>query len=245
MDQLNFASALDSLGESDDVISWLLLHPEGLDKIGGMPSDFGFQGASSNGASLPLAVPNSRHSLSLDLLNHSDLEINNSNIDLDDVDMDMDDGVDFEDDYSPTSFDSSTGLKRKRSSNSLNLIKKNPIISSSQAKKRQRDTVEDLEKRVKMLQDENAELHAHLMNVTQRTTELQKQRSLMDRLMLEKVASPSDSNLAELSDVVNKYTEIYADYGNCRQKEVMLVISILLLFQYCLVVFHFSFWCEE
>ena len=90
-------------------------------------------------------------------------------------------------------------------------------------KKRQRESIEDIEARVNELRSENADLQAHLMNVTQRTTEVQKQRMAMEKLMVSKLAeinSDEDCDQSELSKVVKQYTDIYADYGKCRQREV-------------------------
>jgi uncharacterized protein involved in exopolysaccharide biosynthesis len=111
------------------------------------------------------------------------------------------------------------------SSASLAGSKKVASKSSAAAKKRPRESLEDLEARVKELKAENADLHAHLLNVTQRTTEVQKQRVSMERLMAQKLAElengqGNDLNHAELAQTVKQYTDIYADYGRCRQREV-------------------------
>jgi hypothetical protein len=90
-------------------------------------------------------------------------------------------------------------------------------------KKRSRESVEDLESRVNELKAENADLHAHLLNVTQRTTEVHKQRVSMERLMAVKLAElgdRSDTDQSELAAIVKQYTDIYADYGKCRQREI-------------------------
>jgi hypothetical protein len=92
-------------------------------------------------------------------------------------------------------------------------------------KKRQRESVEDIEARVNELRSENADLQAHLMNVTQRTTEVQKQRLAMEKLMITKLAElgdRDDADQTELAQIVKQYTDIYADYGKCRQREVRL-----------------------
>lgn len=94
---------------------------------------------------------------------------------------------------------------------------------SSTTKKRPRESLEDLEARVKELKAENADLHAHLLNVTQRTTEVQKQRVSMERLMAQKLSEVEhggEVDQGELSQIVKQYTDIYADYGRCRQREV-------------------------
>lgn len=92
--------------------------------------------------------------------------------------------------------------------------------SSKSSKKRPRENMDDLEARVKELQTENADLHAHLLNVTQRTTEVQRQRAEMERQMVLRLSSGRDTDVEELSAIVKRYTDIYADYGKCRQREV-------------------------
>lgn len=80
-----------------------------------------------------------------------------------------------------------------------------------------------MERRAKELEEENAILHEHMMTVTQRTTDVQKKRAAMEKLMAEKVSmldENDDGNQSDLADLVNQYTEIYADYGKCRQREV-------------------------
>ena len=95
------------------------------------------------------------------------------------------------------------------------------LKQSSSSRKRSRESLDDLELKVKELQAENADLHAHLLNVTQRTTEVQRQRMEMERLMISKLAALDDSNQDELAEIVKRYTDIYADYGKCRQREVI------------------------
>ena len=90
-------------------------------------------------------------------------------------------------------------------------------------KKRPREAEKDIEARVQELRAENADLQAHLLNVTQRTTEVQRQRANMEKLMqtkLEEIGGSEDSAQSELAVIVKQYTDIYADYGKCRQKEV-------------------------
>ena len=91
------------------------------------------------------------------------------------------------------------------------------------ARKRPRDSLDDLEERVKALRAENADLQAHLLNVTQRTTEVQKQRVSMERLMaskLSEIEKRKDADQSELAEIVKQYTDLYSDYGKCRQREV-------------------------
>lgn len=97
-------------------------------------------------------------------------------------------------------------------------------------KKRQRESLDDIEQRVNQLQSENADLQAHLMNVTQRTTEVQRQRVAMETLMVAKLAAikgKPDSDQSDLSAIVKQYIDIYADYGKCRQREVAFHLSQL------------------
>ncbi|RYH14529.1 hypothetical protein EON65_33435 [archaeon] len=114
---------------------------------------------------------------------------------------------------------------------------KRPTTSASGAskpKKRPRESLEDLEARVNSLKAENADLHAHLLNVTQRTTEVFKQRSAMERLMTTKLAELGgrpDGDQSELAQIVKQYTDIYADYGKCRQREVFVMYRIFKLNQ--------------
>lgn len=125
----------------------------------------------------------------------------------------------------PTSVKSD--VTSKRTTNKSAKIKQEQTQPSKTAakisKKRQRESIEDIEARVNDLRSENADLQAHLMNVTQRTTEVQKQRMAMEKLMVTKLAEigdKEDSDQSELAKVVKQYTDIYADYGKCRQREV-------------------------
>lgn len=109
--------------------------------------------------------------------------------------------------------------------------------ASTVLKKKPRESVEDIEARVNQLKSENTDLQAHLMNVMQRTTEVQKQRSEMEQRMIANMSAlnaqsgttksgeVSSKMLSELSEIVKKYTDIYADYGKCRQREVRLTTS--------------------
>lgn len=110
------------------------------------------------------------------------------------------------------------------------------------SRKRSRESLDDLESKVKELQAENADLHAHLLNVTQRTTEVQRQRMEMERLMIAKLATLDDSNQEELAEIVKRYTDIYADYGKCRQREVWLFSYVHYFFfisKYtCIIMFY-------
>jgi hypothetical protein len=114
----------------------------------------------------------------------------------------------------------SQSSKRKQDSSDLSDSEKKSNIKSG--RKRQRDE-KDVETKVNELRAENADLQAHLYNVTQRTTEVQKQRSEMERKMqfkLLQIGDKDDSDQSELAKLVKEYTDIYADYGKCRQREV-------------------------
>lgn len=104
---------------------------------------------------------------------------------------------------------------------------------SKSGRKRQRDE-KDIETKVNELRAENADLQAHLYNVTQRTTEVQKQRSEMERKMqlkLQQIGDKDDSDQSELAQLVKEYTDIYADYGKCRQREVTYFSHIITVSQ--------------
>jgi len=130
-------------------------------------------------------------------------------------------------------------LAKSSSASTLNNAKSSRVKSGTHGaeekqskivRKRQKESVEDLEARVNELRSENADLQAHLMNVTQRTNEVQKQRQAMERLMVTKlveVGDKEDSDQSELAKVVKQYTDIYADYGKCRQREVQFHLSQL------------------
>ena len=93
--------------------------------------------------------------------------------------------------------------------------------SAKESRQRQRQKLEELEKRVAKLRDENSELQSHLMTVTQRTTEVQKQRIEMEKLMSLHASQLSNMNEnKELDALVQRFKDLYADYGTYRQKEV-------------------------
>jgi hypothetical protein len=107
-----------------------------------------------------------------------------------------------------------TGQKRKVS-RSRELAK--------ESRMRQRLKQQETEKRIAELRAENSELQAHLQKVTQRTTEVQRQRLDMERIMADKLrelAEMNESNNRELEEILRKFVELYADYGCYRQKEV-------------------------
>lgn len=107
-----------------------------------------------------------------------------------------------------------TGQKRKVS-RSRELAK--------ESRMRQRLKQQETEKRIAELRAENFELQAHLENVTQRTTEVQRQRLDMERIMADKLrqlVEMNESNNQELEEILRKFVDLYADYGGYRQKEV-------------------------
>jgi chromosome segregation ATPase len=106
-----------------------------------------------------------------------------------------------------------TGNKRK-SARSKELGK--------ESRTRQRQRMEEVQKRIESLRFQNAELKDHLQNVTQRTTEVQTKRIEMERAMtakLKEMKSIADSS-NELEVLLHKFVDLYADYGSYRQKEV-------------------------
>lgn len=99
---------------------------------------------------------------------------------------------------------------------------------AKESRQRQRQRVEETERRIAALKNENAELQAHLQNVTQRTTEVQRQRLDMERAMTAKLNGMSSSDSEpELEALLGKFVDLYADYGSYRQKEVAFHLSQL------------------
>ena len=94
--------------------------------------------------------------------------------------------------------------------------------TSKLSRKRRRERMLEMEERLNYLKIENAELNDHLNTITLRTTETQKNRSEMEKLMSSHINSAEDNGKvhAELAELMRQYKEIYADYGNCRQREV-------------------------
>lgn len=83
-------------------------------------------------------------------------------------------------------------------------------------------SIEELERKVKDLEEENVDLKMHLSNINQRNTEIQRQRTMMESMMVQ-LADSNAFNAAtqsQLDALLRDYTEIYADYGKSRQKEV-------------------------
>ena len=119
--------------------------------------------------------------------------------------------------------------------------KKNPRSRemAKECRKRQRARMEEMEQRVKELTTENRELYAHVLNVYQRTTEVQRQKMEMEKIMADKVvdmnrntfanARPAGSSSSEegLEVLVTRFTDLYADYGACRQREIQFHVDQL------------------
>lgn len=96
---------------------------------------------------------------------------------------------------------------------------------AKECRRRQRERKEELESRVATLKKENQELRDHYQNVSQRTTDIQRQRANMESIMHGRLKDfeklPKDSvERKHLVSLVLKFTDLYADYGSCRQKEI-------------------------
>lgn len=103
---------------------------------------------------------------------------------------------------------------------------------AKECRRRQRERKEELENRVAALKKENQELREHFQNVSQRTTDIQRQRASMESAMHSRLKEIEklDENNEEKKNLVNlvkKFTDLYADYGSCRQKEVAFHLSQL------------------
>ena len=112
--------------------------------------------------------------------------------------------------------DSKVGTKRK-APRSREIAK--------ECRRRQRERKEQIENRVATLKKENEELREHFQNVSQRTTDIQRQRATMESIMQNRLCDienlPEDcEERKNLTDLVSKFTDLYADYGSCRQKEI-------------------------
>jgi hypothetical protein len=93
-------------------------------------------------------------------------------------------------------------------------------------KKRQREKIQDLEDKAKMLMAENAELRTHLTDLSTRAVDMERQKTEMLNTMSEKVAR-GDTGSPELVGMLRRYGELFAEYGACRQKEVSFHLSQL------------------
>lgn len=190
--------------DQDDLLSWLLFSDQLAFEGSGLPSTF------TNSSPLDELDMKLQPILSEDDSNADDddefeafdfgnKEINKSSTDVAAAD-------------SPDAPPERNQKKRSRPRSS-----KPSTTSTSGGKKQARDDVRYLEDKIKALQDENSALQAHVLNVTQRTTETQRNRLVMEKEMSEKLNSDDQNELAELC---RKYSDIYSDYGLYRQKEV-------------------------
>ena len=213
----------DAFFDSDELMSWLLLNPEMCD------------------LDTQLQFPD-------DICDNHHLNVSNTTNNVADVNNNI-----VENKQVPeVTIKAEPGTKRTSSAKVAKL--KNDKATTAAAKlskigkKRQRESVEDIEARVNELRSENADLQAHLMNVTQRTTEVQKQRAQMEKLMLQKlseIGNDEDADQSELAKVVKQYTDIYADYGKCRQREVQFLLYILLyISKYMQYIVYISFFTD-
>lgn len=214
--------------ESDELLSWFLLNQD-------LSDDFDINLAPNNADVEAFASSFFNESNMNQLGNSNNASINNNNINTMNSMNNHSNGINgnimnntFNTTYDnqsvihkSSSMDSQSisSSKKKSKRESPNSFKKDP---SQQGKKRPRGE-EDIESRVNELRAENADLQAHLLNVTQRTTEVQKQRTEMEKRMhakLQEIGEKDDSDQSELAKLVKEYTDIYADYGKCRQREV-------------------------
>ncbi len=215
---------IDNLVDSEELMSWLLLNP-----------DVDFE-------NLTNILPASAEYAPIPVTNHLDpnfflagqdsaYDSNMNSYSIDQTQSEFDTTIPHNtSSFSLNSYDQSANLGSadsrgnvKKSSRKITSSAASTSGGASSSKKRTRESIEDLEARVKELKTENADLHAHLLNVTQRTTEVQKQRISMERLMATKLAEAdinSGNDQTELDQIVKQYTDIYADYGRCRQREV-------------------------
>jgi hypothetical protein len=129
---------------------------------------------------------------------------------------DDDNGEESDQDHEQDESNSKVGEKRK--------VPRSREIAK-ECRRRQRERKEELESRVATLKKENEELREHFQNVSQRTTDIQRQRAGMETLMqghlkdIEKLPEDSEER-KHLVKLVLKFTDLYADYGSCRQKEI-------------------------
>ena len=217
---------------SEDVLSFLLINGDNLEDFGNFLNftDDGTDNLSVNQFDQPLGFNNTVPTNNFNS-NYFQTPFPQSITNLKrekEQSYDDDDGSDFSshEDQQVTGKRKYKPLKRSASNQSISSsIDQHP---NAGVKKRNKVSLEDIERRVFELQSENAELQAHISNVSQRTNEVQKQRVLMENLMTQIASSINednylqynDSNLLKLDEILEKYTETYADYGKCRQKEV-------------------------
>jgi len=116
------------------------------------------------------------------------------------------------------------GGKRKLRNKAVSGVpaQKNSLETAKENRRKRRQRYLEMEERLEALKTENAELNAHMLNITQRTTEAQKQRVDMERIMRSHLTNAADSSTSqsELATLIKQYKEVYADYGKFRQREV-------------------------
>jgi hypothetical protein len=95
---------------------------------------------------------------------------------------------------------------------------------SKDKRKRLREGVDDLESKLKALQEENSELRSHLTDMTQRALQMEQQKAEIQKLMNDKVSQiGGDAHDTEQNDISNlwtRYKDVFSDHGSSRQKEV-------------------------
>lgn len=215
------AFGTDTLVDSEDLMSWLLLNPDfDLSGFTGDSNPLNMSGFRAYEPIIPDRNPilQSESQYPVQDFNPQDIFYEN----ISDIQMTLNQEPPEYVDMDFSQQNDGTDSSKKAGSISANRSRK-PV---KYTKKRPRESIEELEARVKSLKAENADLQAHLLNVTQRTTEVQKQRISMEKLMSQKLAEigcRSGADQSELAHLVKKYTDLYADYGNCRQREVSIL----------------------
>jgi hypothetical protein len=250
MDQLNLLSSDTSEMVPDEFLSWLMSDLDGKDVSNLTPStsqqpikaeNFNEQGApftmfeggtsagdttttsansSGSGTKMPPNVLNSNYSNEFahqreEFPTQAQKASNQTDKDTRGEEEEEDDGNESEQEQEQEGA-SKVGEKRK-APRSREIAK--------ECRRRQRERKEELESRVATLKKENQELREHFQNVSQRTTDIQRQRASMESLMqgrlkdIEKLPEESEER-KHLVSLVMKFTDLYADYGSCRQKEI-------------------------
>jgi hypothetical protein len=232
----------DASGSLFDSISWLLMNSGSLDFTDNQDSSiFVSMKASSDALEQSLlsssmqalinqdvAVSSNWHSWSFDQIAHAnnlavnsfteprdfkEVAVTRDMIPRDDDDDDDDSDAGFNDSDSKSS-----GRKRAGS----------PLDRNGDApkKKRQRQKLQDLEDKAKMLMAENSELRSHLSDLSTRAVDMERQKTEMMNMMVDRLAR-GDNGSPELVGMLRKYGELFAEYGTCRQKEVSFHLSQL------------------
>ena len=211
LDSSNYALKDDLFQHDEDLVKWLLLNVDSdeinFDEFENYPpTQIYDDGEKDTAPSFADVASNNERVMS----NHIDLLTNNNGYEI--VDEQMNEGSPAETEFLADSSQASARNAKKRRSDRT---------SST----RYRENVEELERLIKRKKEENEELHAHVLTFTQRTTELQRQRLEMEniiatKLMESQLGNDINSTSEELEKIVKKFTDMYADYGQFRQKEV-------------------------